>query len=353
MKTVFSIVIGALVFLVALSFAVTLNAAEPAKQIELRFATFLPQYNPNCQIWVSFAKELERRSNGRVKVVFYPAETLGKAKDHYNMAVTGIADMSTAIMGYTPGRFPQAEVLELPIAWPSAKVASRVCWEIYDKHLRKEFSDVHVIAMAATDPSQIQTSKRPVHKVADMKGLRLRTGNPRMVEMVRSWGASPINITTADTYDALQKGMIDGVFINYSSLGDFKLHEQLRYYTSVGAGAAVAIGQMSLKAWNSLPPDIQKLVDELGGARQSTLMGEVFDKSAKTFLGEAAKRGGKVYALSDSDRTAFMAKTKPIIDAWIANTEKKGLPGRKLYEDVVALVDKYSKEEASGKMSQK
>jgi TRAP-type transport system periplasmic protein len=338
------LVVTVIVFLVSISFAAPLNAAEPVKPIELRFSTFLPLETPVVGVWVSFAKELERRSNGRVKVTFYPAETLGKAKDQYNMAVTGIADFSTSIMGYTPGRFPQAEALELPIAWPSAKVASRVCWAIYEKYLKTEFSDVHMIAIATTDPTQIQTVKKPIKSLSDMSGLRLRTGSPRMVEMVRSWGASPINLTAADTYDALQKGMIDGVFMNYTALLDFKLYEQLNNYTTLGVGAAVAMGPMSLKAWNSLPPDIQKIIDELGGDRQSALMGEVFDKRAKAGLDEAIKKGGKIYTLSEAEKAAFMATTKPIVDAWIANAEKKGLPGRKIYEDIIALVEKYSKE---------
>jgi TRAP-type transport system periplasmic protein len=346
MKTRLLIVIG-VTFLIAFFFSLRIDAADGVKPIELRFATFLPQDNANCQVWVTWARELERRSNGRVQVTFYPSEALGKAKDQYNMAVTGIADIGTHIMGYTPGRFPLTEVMELPIAWPSAKVASRVGWEIYERHLKNEFSDVHLLSVAATDPSQIQTSKKPVHTPADMSGLRLRTGNPRMVEMVRLWGASPINLTAADTYDALQKGMIDGAYLNYSSLIDFKTYEQLKYYTTLGAGTAVALAPMSLKAWNSLPPDIQKIINEISGARQSALQGEVFDKTAKAALDEVAKRGGKVYVLSDAERAAFMTKTKPIIDAWIANAEKRGLPGRKVYEDIIALVDKYAKEEAS------
>jgi TRAP-type C4-dicarboxylate transport system substrate-binding protein len=334
----------AIVFLGILSFTV-LHAAE--KPIELRFSLFISSdHSTIVNGWGPFAKELERRSNGRVKMTFYPSEALGKAKDHYNMAVTGIADISMVIMGYNPGRFPQAEVLELPIAWPSAKVASRVAAEIYERYLKKEFSDVHLIAIFTTDPSHVMTTKRPVKGLSDMSGLRLRTGNPRMVEMMRAWSASPINITIFDTYDALQKGMLDGVWTNYSALGDFKLHEQLNHYTTVGAGTAVGMGVMSLKAWNNLPPDVQKIFDELGGARQSAIMGEVFDKMARSSLDEATKRGGKLYTLSASERAAFMAKTKPIVDTWIANAEKKGLPGRKIYDDVLALIDRYSKEEA-------
>jgi TRAP-type C4-dicarboxylate transport system substrate-binding protein len=347
MKTRLLTVIG-VTFLIAFFFSLRVDAADGVKPIELRFSTFLSlDHTSYVNGWLPFAQELERKSNGRVKITFYPSEALGKAKDHYNMAVTGIADLSMSILGYNPGRFPLAEVLELPIVWPSATIGSRVSWEIYEKYLKKEFSDVKLLAIATTDASHIMTCKKPVKSLADLNGLRLRTGSPRMVDMIRAWGGSPMNVPIFDTYDALQKGMLDGVFTNYSSLGDFKLQEQLNHYTDVGMGAAVITGIMNLKAWNSLPPDIQKIVDELAGSRQSIRLGGIFDKSSKDALEAGVKRGGKVYTLSNADRAVIAAKNKPIIDAWIANLESKGLPGKKIYEDTIALVEKYSKEEAS------
>ena len=177
-----------------------------------------------------------------------------------------------------------------------------------------------------------------------MSGLRLRTGNPRQVEMIRAWGASPINITIFDTYDSLRKGMIDGVFTNYSALRDFKLDEQLNHYTTINMGTAVGGGAMSLKAWNSLPPDIQKIIDELSGPKISTTLGEVFDLTAKEGIERGLKRGGKAYDLSESERAAFLAKTEPITVKWIENAEKKGLPGNQIYQEVLSLVEKYSME---------
>jgi TRAP-type transport system periplasmic protein len=347
MKTRLLIVAGA-VFLAILPLTLRLDAANAAKPIEIRFSTFLSlDHTSYVNGWLPFAKELEQRSNGRVKVTFYPSEALGKAKDHYNMAVNGIADITMSILGYNPGRFPLAEVLELPITWPSAKIGSRVAWDVYEKYLKKEFSDVKLLAIATTDSNHILTSKKPVKTLADMSGLRLRTGSPKMVEMMRAWGASPINISIFDTYDALQKGMLDGVFTNYSSLSDFKLHEQLNHYTKVGIGSAIVTGVMNLKTWNSLPPDIKKIIDELAGSRQAVRLGGIFDKSAKDSLEDAVKRGGKLYTLPEADRTALTAKNKPIIDAWISKMENKGLPGKKVYEDVIALIEKYSKEESS------
>ncbi|HEX2966068.1 MAG TPA: TRAP transporter substrate-binding protein [Syntrophorhabdaceae bacterium] len=349
-----SFVVIGVFFILVLSFFVQADAAETAKPIELRFSMFLSlDHTSYINGWRPFAQELERRSKGRVKVTFYPSETLGKAKDHYDMTVNGIADLGMSVLGFNPGRFPLAEALELPIAWPSCRIAARVCWDIYEKYLKKEFSDVKLIALATTDPNQIMTSKKAVRTLADLSGVRLKTGSPRQVDMVRAWGGSPINIPITDTYEALQRGMLDGIFTGYSGLTDFKLHEQLSHYTTIGVGVSVATGLMNLKTWNSLPPDIQKIITDISGSNLSARIGDVFDKAQRDALAEATKLGGKVYTLSSADKAALLEKSKPIVETWIANVEKKGLPGRKIYEDIIALVDKYSKEEAASAAGRK
>jgi TRAP-type C4-dicarboxylate transport system substrate-binding protein len=288
-------------------------------------------------------QELERRTNGRVKITFYPSEALGKAKDHLNMAITGIADIALTILGYTPGRFPLSEIFELPILWPSGEVGSRVAWEIYEKYLQKEFAEVKVVQFGILDPYNIMTTKKPVRTLANMRGLRLRSGNPRQVEMIRAWGASPINITSFDTYDSLQKGMLDGVFLPYASISDYKLDEQLNHYTSLGLGAGQSAVVMNLKTWKSLPPDIQKIFDELSGSGVSMKVGAAFDTAAKEGIEKSVRKGQKVYTLSQADRNAFVDKTKPIVDKWLLNAEAKGLPGKQVYQEILALTEKYGK----------
>lgn len=345
MKRVFALMLAVAV-LGGVSVSLNPCFATPEKPIELRFSMFIStQHMTYTDVWAPWAQELERRSQGRVKVTFYPSEALGKAKDHYNMAVTGVADIALCILGYTPGRFPLSEIIELPILWPSGRIGSRVAWEIYEKHLRKEFSDVKLIQFGIVDPYHIMTAKKPVKSLADMSGLRLRSGNPRQAEMLRAWGASPVNLTVFDTYDSLQKGMVDGVFMNYSSLRDYKLDEQLNHYTSLNMGAGQSAVVMSLKAWNSLPPDMQRIVDELSGSKLSVKVGTAFDKSGKEGFEQALKKGDKAYSLPESERAAFVEKTKPIVDKWVANAESKGLPGKQVYLEILSLAEKYAKEE--------
>lgn len=319
--------------------------AGSEKPIELRFSTFISmEHMTYTEVWHPWAQELERRTQGRLKIIFYPSEALGKARNHYTMAVTGLADIALCILGYTPGRFPLTEVFELPIVWPSAAIGARVSWEIYEKYLKKEFSDVKLIQLGIVDPYHIMTTKKPVKCLADMQGLRLRSGNPRNAGLLRAWGASPINITIFDTYDALQKGIADGVSLNYSSLRDYNLDEQLHHYTTLSICAGQSAVVMNLKAWNKLPPDIKKIFDELTGVYLSVKIGEAFDKSAKEGFEQALERGNKAYTLSAKEQNAFVEKTKPIVDKWIEKAEKKGLPGKKIYQEILSLVDKYAKE---------
>ena len=100
---------------------------------------------------------------------------------------------------------------------------------------------------------------------------------------------------------------------------------------------------MNLKAWSSLPPDIQKIVDELSGSRISMKIGETFDNSAKEGLEQALMKGDKRYTLPEAERTVFVEKTRPIVDQWLANAEKKGLPGRQVNQEILSLLRKYGK----------
>jgi TRAP-type C4-dicarboxylate transport system substrate-binding protein len=318
--------------------------AASAKPIELKFSAFVPTTHLHwVNVYAPFGKELEERTNGRVKVVFFSGETLGKAKDHYDMAVRGIADMVTFIHGYTPGRFPLAGVMELPIRVPSGEIGSRVFWELYEKYMKQEYSDVKVVWLTVSDAGQIQTTKKPVKTLQDLKGLRLRSPGPIPSAILKACDGSALTIPIPDLYDSLQKGMADGAFMNFSATTDFKLGDVLKHFTVVNGYAMTAGIAMNLKTWNNLPPEVQRIIDELAGLRLSLRHGTFWDKGARMTVDAANKTGAQIYELSPADKRLWMEKVEPVNEAWIADVEKKGLPGRKIFQDAVSLLEKYSK----------
>jgi TRAP-type C4-dicarboxylate transport system substrate-binding protein len=290
----------------------------------------------------AFDKELGERTKGRVKVVYYPSEALGKARDHHDLVVRGIADVAMVIPGYTPGRFPLTSVMEVPIGIiVDPLVRTRVFWELGEKYLMKEWADVKVLQFATGGIQLIHTTKKPVKTVSDLKGLRFRTNSPIPMAMVRSWGASPLNIAVPDLYDALSKGMADGAIINWSGLEDFKIADLFKCHTTVNIPGFASGIIMNLDAWNRLPPDIQKIIDEISGLELGLKTITESLKIEKMAIDNAKKRGDQFYDLTSSPEMQETAKS--ICDAWIADMEKKGLPGKKVFEEVVSLTRKYSK----------
>ena len=318
--------------------------AQTMKPIELKLSHWMsPMHTLHVEVFTPFAKEVGERTKGRVKITIYPGEALGKAKDHYDMATHGITDIALFIQGYTAGRFPLTSVIELPIQIPSAKVGSRVIWGLYDKYLKQEYSGVKLLTLWVHDPGHIHMTKRPVRTLDDIKGLRLRSPGPQQAALLRELGVSPLTMPIPELYDALQKGMADGCVIPFSAVRDFKLYELLRHHTlsdlyTMAMGVAI-----NLKTWNSLPPDIQKIIDELGGSRMSEMAGVAFDKYDQLGKEAAKKAGAEIYSLPSEQKKIWADRIKPLNEKWVADMEVKGLPGKKIFEDARLLLEKYSR----------
>lgn len=303
-----------------------------------------PMHNLHVDVFVPFAKEVEERTKGRVKVTIYPGEALGKSKDHYDMAMHGITDLAFAIHGYTPGRFPLSSVMELPFQVPSAKVGSRVVWELYEKkYFAKEYPGVKVLSLWVHSPGHVHMTKKLAKTLEDVKGLRLRSPGPLQTTLLRELGISPLTIPIPELYDALQRGMADGAVVPFSAVKDFKLHEVVRYHTVADMYVMTMTLLMNPKAWDGLPPDIQKIIEETSGARMSEMAGSSYDAYDQLGIEAAKKVKAEIYTLPPDEKKRWAERAKPVVDKWIADMEAKGLPGKKIYEETGQLLAKYSK----------
>lgn len=324
--------------------------AATEKPIELKFSMWNSlQHSVYVEIYGPFAQELEKRTNGRVKVVFYPGETLGKTKDHFDLVAKGIADLAFFIQGATPGRFPLTSVMELPIGVPSSTVGSRALWELYQKYLTREYTSVKLLGLKVTEPGQIHMTKKQIKTVADLKGLRLRSPSPQQTAVLKALGASPLNISATELYDSLQKGMADGALLPFTAIKDFKLEDVLQRHTIANMYVMTSGFAMNLNTWKRLPPDVQKIIEELTGAKLVEKNGKQSDRNAQLGVMEAKKRGAVIYDLPPAEKRILFEKTNSLNEAWIAQMEKKGLPGRKVFDEALHLIEKYSRLEKEGK----
>jgi TRAP-type transport system periplasmic protein len=319
--------------------------AASDKPIDLKFSLFLPPTHRIIQnVYNPWIKKIEERTNGKVKITIYPGSTLGAAKDQYDLVLRGIADMTTHILAYTPGRFPLTDVMNLPLNVPSAKVGARTTWELYEKYFNREFQNVKVLMLSAHEPGQLLiSSKKPAATLEDMKGMKIKASWASQIAMLKALGGTALTLSVPETYDAMQKGMADGAWVGLSSLVDFKMIDVTKSQTILNSTCALSAMVMNMETWKKLPPDVQKVFNELSGESLSVAQAAEFDNTAKEALEMAKAKGQKIYELAPADRKAYDEKAQPVCDAWVAEMEKKGLPGKAVYQEAVNLLAKYSK----------
>ena len=288
-----------------------------------------------------WAKMVEERSKGRLKVTIYPGGVLGKPTDHWDMIKTGIADIGWGTHNYTAGRFPLTSAGDLPFTFKTSKGGSRALWELYVKHLQKEHEDVKVLWLFHTTTFHVFTTRKPVKTLEDLAGLKIRTAGGQVAAVVKQLGAIPVTMAAPEAYNALERGVVDGTVFPWEVMVSFKLSEVIKHATVVNLGAATFFVTMNLKKYESLPPDLRKIFDDLGGAWAADFSGAVWDKGDEDGLAAAKKAAIAIYPLPAAERQRWIQKTKPLEDEWITSMEGKGLPGRQVLADLRELVKRF------------
>lgn len=308
--------------LIALSPALTAD-----KVIKLRYSDFYPPSHKNSILSREWANEIEKRTNNRINITYYPGETLTPADQTYDSVVKGIADIGQTVLAYARGRFPLTEVIDLPLGYTSGYQATKMASAYYQKFRPKEFDDSKIMYIHAHGPGLIQT-KEVIKSLDEVKGLRIKaTGLSGKI--VAALGGTPTTMTVVETYDALQKGLADGVLLPIEVLKGWRLGELLKCTVkNYGISYSVGFGVfMNKEKWNSLPKDIQQVFEEVNREwieKQGKLWDEL-DMGGEAF---AAKMPGYTVVTATKDQeTAAREKIKPLLDEYVENAKARGLPG--------------------------
>jgi TRAP-type C4-dicarboxylate transport system substrate-binding protein len=331
---------------VALILALVAAPLDPAaaqdKPIELKFSSWVSAvHGHHTGVMVPWAKMVEEKSKGRLKITIYPGSTLGKAADHYDMVKDGIADMGFTTPGYTPGRFPLITATELPMLFKSSRGGSLAVMSIFDKYFKNEFKDVKVLWFWVHPPGHFHLARKQVKVMEDLAGLKIRAATPMLVNMVKTLGATPVSIPAPDTYTALERGTVDGTIFPWEAISSFKIAEVLEHHVASGLYVAPLFTFMNLKKYESLPPDLRKVIDELSGAWGAEFNGKVWDANELVGIEAIKKAGGTIYTLPAEERQRWASKLKPVEEEWLKSMEAKNLPGRQLLNDLREAIKKY------------
>ncbi len=242
------------------------HAQQPV--VVLKLHHFLsPVAYAHTRFLTPWAKSVEKDFGGRIRIDLFPSMQLGgTASQLYDQAVNGTADIVWTLPGMTPGRFPRIEVFELPfVANQRALANTRAVQQLYETRLRDEFREVQPICLWAHDRGVLHTNK-PINRLEDLKGLKLRAPTRLANEALKALGANGISLPVPQIPDALAQKVIDGCLVPWEVVPAIKLQERVKFHTEIAGSptlyTATFILAMNKARYDSLPPDLKKVIDQ-------------------------------------------------------------------------------------------
>jgi TRAP-type C4-dicarboxylate transport system substrate-binding protein len=304
----------------------------PEKVYELTYSNFFAGTHYNSILAEQWIKEIEKRSNGKVDITYYPGGTLATGPKTYDAVVQDICDIGMSVCSYTPGRFPASELVDYPHSYPSGWVATQVANDFYNEFKPAEFNDVHILYFHGHGPGVIFMANQPVRTLDDLKGKTIR-GTGVGVEIVQALGAQGQGKSQAEAYELLSKGVVDGSFAPRETLKGWKQGEVVKYVTActdVGNTSMMFVAINKAK-WDSLPANIQKVFTDVSKdwIQKHGKVWNYYDQAAiEYFLGLGG--GREVISLSKDEMAKWVQATKPLLEKAVTDRNAKGLPATQI-----------------------
>jgi len=330
--------------ILVLTAAITLGSWTAAgAATSLTYSIFFPPTHAQTKAAEAWAKEIEKRSAGNVKISLFPGGTLTPADQCYDGVVKGISDIGMSAFAYTRGRFPAMEALDLPLGYPNGRVATRVANEFYRVMQPKALENVKVLYLHAHGPGLLHT-KKPVKKLEELKGLKIRSTG-FSAKVVEALGAVPVAMPQGETYEALSKGIVDGTIGPIEVLKGWKQGEVVKSTTDCSdvGYTTVFFVVMNLKKWNSLPPDARKVLDDVS-REWIDVHGKAWDEADREGRTFTKSLGNQIITLPAQESARWKKAVRPTIEEYVKNAEQKGVPGRKSVTEAESLIGKYRKQ---------
>lgn len=322
--------------------------------VTLKFHTFM---SPMSGVWLNMHKpwmeKVEKESGGRIKFEAYPAMQLGGTPVQlYDQARDGVVDIVWTLPGNTAGRFPRVEVFELPFIMNNAEATSKAYWEYVQTMASDEFKDTQVLALHVHGPGMFHAKNKLIRTPDDLKGLKVRGPTRQVTKMLGYLGATPVGLPLPQIPDALSKGTIDAVAIPWEVAPAVKVHELARNHSEFDpAGGALYtttfVMAMNKKKYESLPPDLKKVIDANSGLATSAWLGKVQQANDIPGRKVAVEQKNNIYTIPAAEAQEFRRKARLVEVEWVEDMKKRGFDGPKLLETARALIDKHGKTAAA------
>ena len=317
-----------------------------ADTIEIKVGSYEPEGHYLVQyVYVPYTQEIERRTNGKVKFKWYHGGSLVKAPQTYDSMLGGLVDMVPTLGVFTmQSRFPVSSVMTLPFMFDSTVQVDRVYQKAYETipELKAEYKDIVMLGFHASDFFNLHIHKdlKAPKTLEDMKGLKICAVSKTFVEISELLGATPRSLKPSDAYMSLQRKAIDGAFWPTAPLAKWKLTDLCDEHTLVYATFVQIPMAMSAKTWNSLPPDVQAVFNELRPS-VTDFCGAIVDNRRESTLRKLRARNDNIYTLPEDEKARWVDATKPMYDKWLNQMKDKGIDGEKILAQIRALAKEH------------
>jgi len=297
---------------------------------------------PKAMEW--WGNEVEKRTNGRVKIEWYWSGSLLPEKVILDGTRKRLCDIGSWVSIYYPANMPLTEIGSSPGLSGRVYCVSSAFLDAYEKfpEYQDEFdkrNNVKNLLFMGLESHQFLTTKE-IRSLSDLKGLRIRSFGG-FVTLMKEMGVVPVSMTGPDMYMALERGTIDGLHHPVENMAKYKTYEVAKYYTKVDIGAVLAIGlAMNLDLWNSLPSDIQGVFTKIR-REYIDVQTRVYDEYTEKQLKILKDAGVKFHELSESEKQLIHKLSLPIQEKYARELDAKGLPGTKMTNFVRERINYY------------
>ncbi len=319
------------------------GASGAAQAAEIRLSTFVPPVHVIYrEIITPWAQEVAKATNGEVKVTLYPSMQLGgKPPELYRQVADGVVDATFTLPGYTSPAFPRTQMIELPGLKKDGIAATNMMWDIFDPFLLPEYKDVKVIALWGAEDAGLMSRGKTIQTLDDIKGLRMRAPSAQQAKQLEKMGAVPVAMPITEVYQSLERGVVDGAMLPFSTIVDFCLGEVAKAYTIPGPlfGRSSFLIAMNKKKYDSLSPSARDAIDRLSGRALSIKATDVYVKRSEQGV-DSVMGKATVTEFSPEEQKRIAAVLKPIIAEWVKESESKGIPARDMLRKAGYPVDK-------------
>jgi len=329
-------------FLALLLAASVTPAFAQEKTLELKISHWVPASHPLQKSLEEWGASVEKASGGSIHYKVFPAQQLGKAFDHYDMARDGIADVTYVNPGYQPGRFPIIGAGELPFLMSDATGGTEGLDAWYRKYAEKEMKDVKFCLAFIHSPSSFHSRSKKIVVPDDIKGMKVRPAHATMANFVTMLGGTNVQSSAPEVRDIIERGVADAVTFPWGSLVLFGIDKVTKYHMDAPLYVTTFVLVMNKDVYNQMSDRQKKAVDDNCNTEAAAKVGDPWGRFEDAGIEKVrAEPGHEVYKLTPDQLDLWKTASAPLVKTWADNVKKTGVDPDAAMAELKASLAKY------------